>query len=242
MKRYLSVCAAAVLAFAVSAPAAAIDGLTVYTSRDAFLAAITHVATDNFDDLNTDDAPTELIRNAGGFSYRAWPAEFDTLYRAGVGGNGALSDYGNVGDIVLSDFTGGVSAVGADFFNTDASGAGLSHVSIAVTAYTLRANPQPGQSAGETQTFYLDSDNGAQFLGFTWANTDGNFPFLTFRDADPNDGETWPTIDNLTLGWASAAPAPEPATWAFALVGFGAIGAAMRRRNGATRFLPRVEA
>ncbi|MBB5984947.1 PEPxxWA-CTERM sorting domain-containing protein [Sphingobium lignivorans] len=232
MKPYLPVAAAALLAFIVATSASASQGLTVYTSRDAFLAAIDHVAVDDFDDLNTDDSPTELVRTAGDFSYRAWPAEFDTLYRAGVGSNGALSDFGNVGDIVLSDFTGGVSAVGADFFNTDAAGAGLPRVSIAVTAYTLRDNPQPGQSPGETQTFYLESENGSQFIGFIWGNTDGNFPFLTFRNADPSNYDMWPTIDNLTLGRASPAlsPVPEPAAWLLLLIGFGMIGGALRHR------------
>lgn len=231
MKTFLSLCAAALAGILAAAPAAAVDGLTVYTSRAAFLAAISHAATDTFDDLDTDDNPTELVRTAGDFSYKAWLTEEDTLYRAGVDGDGALSDFGNVGDIVLSDFTGGASAVGADFFNTDAYGAGLPHVSIAVTAYFLRDNPQPGESAGDSRTFFLDSDNGPQFIGFTWARTEGIMPSISFRDASFDDHETWPTMDNLTIGWANPAAVPEPATWAFALIGFGAVGAVMRRHG-----------
>lgn len=230
MKKLLSFCAAFVLALAAAAPAAAVNGLTVYTSREAFLAAISNVAVDTFDDLNTDDNPTELIRTVGDFSYKAWPLEDDTLYRAGVGDDGALSDFGNVGEIALTNFTGGASAVGADFFNTDAYGAGLSRVSVAVTAYFFRDNPQPGDSITDTQTFYLDSDNGSQFIGFTWDRTEGILPTILFRDANSDDHETWPTMDNLTIGWANAAPAPEPATWALALIGFDAIGSALRRR------------
>jgi hypothetical protein len=37
------------------------------------------------------------------------------------------------------------------------------------------------------------------------------------------------------LSFSPTAPIPEPATWAMMLVGFGAIGFAMRRRNAVTR-------
>jgi hypothetical protein len=230
MKQLLSLCAALLFAAGLSAPAAAVDGLTIYTSRAAFMAAIHGAATDNFDDLSTDDNPEVLIRSAGDYSYRIWSTQTDTLYRAGDAGNGSLSDFGNVGEIVLSDFTGGMNAVGGDFFNTDAFGQGVTHVSISVTAYTPDRNPQPGDDLITSHTFDLYSDTGFQFLGFTWTQTGSGVPAFSFRDAD-NDGVTWPTLDNLVIGIAN--PVPEPASWALMLGGFGLVGGALRRRAGA---------
>jgi hypothetical protein len=45
----------------------------------------------------------------------------------------------------------------------------------------------------------------------------------------PSDG-LGPLLDNVKLD-ITAAPAPEPATWATMLLGFGALGAALRRRR-----------
>ena len=39
------------------------------------------------------------------------------------------------------------------------------------------------------------------------------------------------TFDNITLGAATPGGVPEPSTWAMMLLGFGAVGIAMRRRR-----------
>lgn len=43
------------------------------------------------------------------------------------------------------------------------------------------------------------------------------------------DPRAWWQIDNLTIGEQAAVP--EPATWAMMILGFGAVGSAMRRRR-----------
>jgi hypothetical protein len=227
MKTFFSLCAAILFAAAISAPAAAVNGLTVYTSRAAFMAAIHGAATDTFDDSWGDDNPTELDRSVGGYSYRAWLLQQDTLYRAGDEANGSLSDFGNAGDIILTDFTGGVNAVGGDFFNTDENGLGLPLTRLTVVAWTATQNPQPYENLITANVFHLYSETGFQFIGFTWTGPAGA-PILMF-DTESDDHSTWPTLDNLTLGIAN--PVPEPATWALALIGFGAVGCAMRRRG-----------
>lgn len=48
-------------------------------------------------------------------------------------------------------------------------------------------------------------------------------------------------LDNVVMASATAA-VPEPATWAMMIVGFGAVGANMRRRRGVSVRLQRAEA
>jgi hypothetical protein len=84
------------------------------------------------------------------------------------------------------------------------------------------------------------SDTGFQHyvLGFI-APQDFNLRFQFGARAPvvgvPSDG-LGPLLDNVKLDITAApapAPAPEPATWAMMLLGFGALGAALRRRRAA---------
>ncbi|MEN2786693.1 PEPxxWA-CTERM sorting domain-containing protein [Sphingomonas qilianensis] len=65
----------------------------------------------------------------------------------------------------------------------------------------------------------------------------GSGASFAFRwiDADPSGADDGLAIDNFSVGSVVTA-VPEPSTWAMMLVGFGAVGGAMRRRrSGATR-------
>jgi hypothetical protein len=53
---------------------------------------------------------------------------------------------------------------------------------------------------------------------------------LAFTTVIPGDGSHGAVLDNISLTSAAGA-APEPASWALMLVGFGAAGAAMRSRR-----------
>jgi hypothetical protein len=70
---------------------------------------------------------------------------------------------------------------------------------------------------GDTPTFTTIADFGTtQFRSFSIYS-------------DRNSGTGQIKIDNLRVD-AVGAPVPEPATWALMIAGFGAVGAAMRRR------------
>jgi hypothetical protein len=81
-------------------------------------------------------------------------------------------------------------------------------------------------NGGEVQNFALG--NGENFFGITATGGDT----ITSIAFDTN-GSGVADLRQLRLGGVAAA-VPEPATWALMLLGFGAIGASMRRRRRTT--------
>lgn len=76
-------------------------------------------------------------------------------------------------------------------------------------------------SDGTTQSASYEGDSGAGFLGFVGKDISGFSVTTTGTDFAFGDFYTA----------ASIASAPEPATWAMMIVGFGLAGAALRRRK-----------
>jgi hypothetical protein len=91
--------------------------------------------------------------------------------------------------------------------------------------------------AGQTKALYIFDFSGYQYYnnGFethsnadlTFAGGTGNYGFFDNTLAD----RVWSGTINYNL---NASPAPEPASWALMLGGFGAIGGAMRARRKAS--------
>lgn len=107
----------------------------------------------------------------------------------------------------------------------------------------LLTNLATGDTASFTNAFIPDANGagpgyqGSQQLGFGFLN--GSFtPLFGDLNFDANANNTYRfdlTADGSTLTTfaqlGSGAAVPEPATWAMMLVGFGAIGFSMRRRQ-----------
>ena len=75
----------------------------------------------------------------------------------------------------------------------------------------------------------LDALRGLQTLTF---NRTGLQSFSYFFVPNQTPGSPgWGQIDNLTIDDRVTAGVPEPATWAMMILGFGAVGATLRRRR-----------
>ena len=124
------------------------------------------------------------------------------------------------------------------FFGPYAGGIGsLSFIWGSVDSYnTLSFTDAAGNALGAGYTF-TGSDIAALIPALAngdQSNPNTN-PLVTFYFLDPaavggmqltSNGTNAFEIDNISI-----APAPEPATWAMMLLGFGAVGVAMRRRK-----------
>ena len=90
----------------------------------------------------------------------------------------------------------------------------------------------------------LSSAQGEVFFGVVDPNpgvaNDGGFNYFNndFSLAVINNGNWDSGIDFGTLAWVgefgTADPIPEPQSWALMVIGFGAMGVALRRRNAAS--------
>jgi hypothetical protein len=197
------------LAFAalLGAGAAARADITVYTSQADFLAAVSAPGYDSFDDLSIAPYDPTLARSAGAYSYQAYsPAG---LWGAGgAGGDYWLSNEDGLAPIVFSNFSGGVSAFGGNFFTSDITG------QYEVGNLVLTADD------GTTLSYALNGTTTSTFLGFV-ADT-----ALVSVALETDGGLYWPTANDVVLA------VPEPSTYGMLLAGVGLLAVAARRRRG----------
>ena len=145
-----------------------------------------------------------------------------TFEISGTGGFlGASLGFGTLNGVI--DFS---SVVGttisesiANFF-TFADGTGHSFQFSVASAKTVSYSNNPGISS--SFSLYLLGSTVDTFLGYTATPTSLTLSF--------NSTGGSPYSASATLAVPPAPSVPEPATWAMTLIGFGAMGAAMRRR------------
>jgi hypothetical protein len=202
------------VAFAVCAltvsPAVA-SNFAVFTDRNAFLAATTGAVTDSFETAPP-NSQTDYGNGYGGNGFTI-SSSAHYLYNFDSGTEPSF-DWGS-GDIMLFHnastltFTiaPGRTAFGMDLMtiengSSDFGGAFVINGLVFGGGITTKNHPE------------------RSFIGFAY---DG-FEITTFtlRVGNANYG----LFDNFTL--ADAGAVPEPATWAFMIIGFGAIGASLR--------------
>lgn len=197
------------LAFAalLGAGAAARADITVYTSQADFLAAVSAPGYDSFDDLSVAPYDPTLARTAGAYSYQAYsPAG---LWGAGgTGGDYWLSNEDGLAPIVFSNFSGGVSAFGGNFFTSDITG------QYEVGNLVLTADD------GTTLSYALNGTTTSTFLGFVSDTA------LVSVALETDGGLYWPTANDVVLA------VPEPSTYGMLLAGVGLLAVAARRRRG----------
>jgi hypothetical protein len=189
------------------AAAAAQADITVYTSQADFLAAVQGSGVDSFDDLSIQQYGETLNRTAGGYTYDVYSAT--GLWGAGGdAGDYWLSNNTAVAPIVFTNFSGGVSAFGGNFFTSDVLGQYTSG-NLVLTAMD-----------GTALTYGLSGAAATDFLGFVSTS-----PLSAVTIATDGGVGYWPTANNVVLA------VPEPATYGMLLAGLGFIGVMSRRRS-----------
>ncbi|MBL8308153.1 MAG: PEP-CTERM sorting domain-containing protein [Rubrivivax sp.] len=203
--------AAALLAVAGASQAS----ITVYTSQAAFNAATTAQGVDTFTGFSiTGSTPSPITRSAGPYGYTG-SVTTTSFFGAGTTANPWLSTNTATDAITFNGFTGGVSAVGGNFFGSDISGL------FAAGDITLTATDASGSV---TQT--IVGATTTSFVGFV---STGLMTSLVVSSVQPAAGFLWPTVDNLTL--AQAGVVPEPGSYALMFAGLGFLGFMARRRR-----------
>ena len=214
-KSLLKPLAAAALLAATGAAQAAI---TIYTDQASFLAAvISPVGVDTFAGFSIiGTTPSPITRAAGALGYTADTGPAGSFFGAGSPANPWLSTNTATDTVSFFNFTGGVGALGGNFFGSDIGG------NFAGGSVTLSATDADG-TVEQTITGATTSS----FLGFV--SSTGALSSASLFSVQPGSGlPLWPTADNLTL----AAAVPEPETYGMMLAGMALIASMARRRRG----------
>lgn len=203
---------------------AAHAAFTVYDNQATFLGMISSPGVDTYTGLSiTASTSSPLIRSAGSYSYTATvlsPTSANPLFfGAGTAADPWLSTNTATDSISFSGFSGGVSAIGGNFFDSNIAGA------FAAGSITLTAT----DSFGATLTQTITGATTSSFLGFVSTGTITSLVVTSVQPDSPTALSLWPTVDNLTLGVTAV---PEPETYALLLAGLALVGAAARRRRG----------
>lgn len=207
-----SLVVAGLLATAGAAQAA----ITVFTSLASFNAAVLSPGTDTFTGFNLlGSTAGPLNRTAGAYGYEASTAPQNSFFGAGSTADPWLSTNTATDTMSFGIFTGGVAALGGNFFGSNIAGAFLSG-DIVVTA----------TDADGTVSRTITAATTTSFLGFV--SSTGALASATVASVQPMAGGfIWPTVDNLVL----ATTVPEPESMALLLAGLGIVGFIARRRR-----------
>jgi len=149
-----------------------------------------------------------------GFSFGGWTFPGDTIGSVDWGISSS-PDYAITGTALLTKGAGGVGAQGYDVYDYSAS---VGSLTLAAGTYWFALQ---NADAGNGDYVYWDINNGPSVA---YENTIGNV-----------NGYLQPGT-NSTAFTLYTSQAPEPASWALMLGGFGLVGGAMRRRRTSLTF------
>lgn len=185
---------------------------TVYTNREAFLAALAAMEEDDLNDLPSGTHAAPMVRAGENFSYTIrvfdeyWyeTGGLASFYASGSTGLGTLSAYNNI-EFVFPE--GGVNAFGGYFWGTD-------YMGQLYNGSEVRFDLSDGTSYDLTNI-----SNTSTFVGFI---TDGP----SWQWIDINSFPDRPTFDNLIVGNTAV---PEPSGLLLSALGVAVV---LRRKRG----------
>ncbi len=192
--------------------------ITVYTSLTAFTAAVQNPGTDTFAGFSLSQLTFgPLNRTAGSYGYQAVTDPNNAFYGAGTLANPWLSTNTAKDTIDIGAFSGGVGALGGNFFGSAQLG------NFVLGDVVVTAADADGTVSRTITGATVDS-----FVGFV-SNT-GRMVSAAVSSVQPTAGNfIYPTVDNLVLATAVTA-VPEPETYALLMAGLGIVGLMARRR------------
>jgi PEP-CTERM motif len=208
------------LAFSGTAQAA----ITVYTTQASYLAAVSAVGVDTYDDLDPNQSlVTPQTRAAGAYAYTVSVGPNSEFFPAGTfGGDAWLSSDDRLDTVTFDAFSSGVRGIGGYFFRTNNLGA--------LSALDATINLSATDSSG-TFTQSLINPTLSSFVGFVSTGAFSNVK-LWVGVAGTGVANVWASVNDLTLGAAVVAPpVPEPETYALMLGGLGLLAALARRKK-----------
>ena len=227
MRHHLKMFVIATVAFGGAVPASA--ATTIYNNRASFSAAAGDTTVETFNSFRGQNDFRTTPINLAAFSLVGFGNQGDrnridpsptfsfgsidgtALVNAFTAGTGATQFAGGRGGFDIN-FNAPIFAFGADF-------TGFGGADTQITA------------AGSSVNFPAQGLFTKGFLGFT---SDTAFTNIHF-EGSPGKGDGF-FFDNATFSSpAVAAAVPEPSTWALMLIGFGAVGYEMRRKNKTAR-------
>jgi len=192
--------------------------LTVYTSRETFLAAI-----DSPDYIETFNGLPLSPQQPVCFSHQGFN------YQASTGSNGFvnagsrqsgdvwLSINSTAEPIQFSDFSNNVEAIGGYFFTSGVDGTFLKGGKINLTAVDVN----------DSQTLELTSSSRTDFIGLV---SDTGFVSLTLTtEITGSSNRAWPTANDFIVG--STLGVPEANTWGAVVLGGGLLLVTWARRG-----------
>jgi PEP-CTERM motif len=190
--------------------------LTTYSSSVSFADAITAAAPDDFESLTLEFIATPLLRTVGTYGYAVSAPE--GLFGIAGDPDTWLGPFSSFDTMTFDTFTGGVQAIGGNFFATNLDGVFFPGQTVVVTVTdSLNATAQLSYTNSEL----------TDFAGFT---STGTITSLTVQIA-ARQNEAFATANNLILAQVPTAPIPEPATYGMLLAGLGALAFVRRRRS-----------
>ena len=207
----------------VAAALPATASATTYITRAAFNAAVSGVVNDDLNGFASGPITTvfgvETIQS-GSFAAGGNIVDYGLGFSKALGGLNATGV--NNFDSLVFTFTAPIYAFAFD--NLDLTGSASEYANVVVTL-----------AGGAVETFALseiDSDfTTAAFFGFSSATALQSVVVWSSTAPGGAVGSRTNVIDNLAISRIATGAVPEPGSWIMMIAGFGAIGAALRRRS-----------